>query len=145
MSTFYKAYNNPILNIIPSVVLRGLIRSDVKPKSMDGINLYLNAGWGVPNDYVNLVQRFENEEHKAGDIIIPDSKKYANNKIGVGKVLELGRTAKNETKLAEGDYVLYDYYSAYNDTSQNILTKYENIILQLSEEEAYKFLRSELL
>ena len=29
MSTFYKAYNNPILNIIPSVVLRGLIRSDV--------------------------------------------------------------------------------------------------------------------
>ena len=36
------------------------IRSDFKPKSMDGINLYLNAGWGVPNDYVNLVQRFEN-------------------------------------------------------------------------------------
>ncbi len=32
MSTFYKAYNNPILNIIPSVVLRGLIRSDVKPE-----------------------------------------------------------------------------------------------------------------
>ncbi len=30
MSTYYKAYNNPILNIIPSVVLRGLIRSDVK-------------------------------------------------------------------------------------------------------------------
>lgn len=30
MSTFYRAYNNPILNIIPSVVLRGLIRSDVK-------------------------------------------------------------------------------------------------------------------
>ncbi len=32
MSTFYKAYNNPILNIIPSVVLRGLIRSEVKPE-----------------------------------------------------------------------------------------------------------------
>jgi len=32
MSTYYKAYNNPILNIIPSVVLRGLIRSDVKPE-----------------------------------------------------------------------------------------------------------------
>lgn len=30
MATYYKAYNNPILNIIPSVVLRGLIRSDVK-------------------------------------------------------------------------------------------------------------------
>ena len=32
MSMYYKAYNNPILNIIPSVVLRGLIRSDVKPE-----------------------------------------------------------------------------------------------------------------
>ena len=32
MSTYYKAYNNPILNIIPSVVLRGLIRSDIKPE-----------------------------------------------------------------------------------------------------------------
>ena len=30
MATFYKAYNNPILNIIPSVVLRGLIRSEIK-------------------------------------------------------------------------------------------------------------------
>ena len=32
MSTFYKSYNNPILNIIPSVVLRGLIRSEVQPE-----------------------------------------------------------------------------------------------------------------
>ena len=32
MSTYYKAYNNPILNIIPSVVLRGLIRSGVNPE-----------------------------------------------------------------------------------------------------------------
>ena len=30
MQTFYKAYNNPILNIIPAVVLRGLIRSEIK-------------------------------------------------------------------------------------------------------------------
>ena len=29
MTTFYRSYNNPILNIIPSVVLRGLIRSDI--------------------------------------------------------------------------------------------------------------------
>ena len=35
MATFYKAYNNPILNIIPSVVLRGLIRSDVKPEDFE--------------------------------------------------------------------------------------------------------------
>ena len=35
MSAFYKAYNNPILNIIPSVVLRGLIRSDVKAEDFE--------------------------------------------------------------------------------------------------------------
>lgn len=35
MSTFYKSYNNPILNIIPAVVLRGLIRSDVKPEDFE--------------------------------------------------------------------------------------------------------------
>lgn len=29
MTTFYRSYNNPILNLIPSVVLRGLIRSDI--------------------------------------------------------------------------------------------------------------------
>ena len=35
MATYYKAYNNPILNIVPSVVLRGLIRSDVKPEDFE--------------------------------------------------------------------------------------------------------------
>ena len=35
MGTYYRAYNNPILNIIPSVVLRGLIRSDVKPEDFE--------------------------------------------------------------------------------------------------------------
>ena len=35
MSTFYKSYNNPILNIIPALVLRGLIRSEVKPEDFE--------------------------------------------------------------------------------------------------------------
>ncbi len=35
MTTFYRSYNNPILNIIPAVVLRGLIRSDVKPEDFE--------------------------------------------------------------------------------------------------------------
>ena len=35
MTTFYRSYNNPILNIIPSVVLRGLIRSEVKPEDFE--------------------------------------------------------------------------------------------------------------
>jgi len=35
MTTFYRSYNNPILNIIPSVVLRGLMRSDVTPEDFE--------------------------------------------------------------------------------------------------------------
>ena len=35
MTTFYRSYNNPILNIIPSVVLRGLIRSEVKAEDFE--------------------------------------------------------------------------------------------------------------
>ena len=35
MTTFYRSYNNPILNIIPSVVLRGLIRSEVKTEDFE--------------------------------------------------------------------------------------------------------------
>ena len=35
MSTFYRSYNNPILNIIPAVVLRGLIRSNIKAEDFE--------------------------------------------------------------------------------------------------------------
>lgn len=35
MTTFYRSYNNPILNIIPSVVLRGLIRSEIKVEEFE--------------------------------------------------------------------------------------------------------------
>ncbi len=35
MSTFYHSYNNPILNIIPAVVLRGLIRSNIKAEDFE--------------------------------------------------------------------------------------------------------------
>ena len=86
-----------------------------------------------------------NDEHKIGDIIIPDSKKYANNKMGVGKILEIGNNAKKETNLKIGDYVLYDYYSAYDNNGKNILTRFDNIIFQLTEDEAYQYLNSSLL
>lgn len=35
MSTYYNSYNNPILNSIPAVVLRGLVRSDVEPENFE--------------------------------------------------------------------------------------------------------------
>ena len=35
MSTFYNSYNNPILNLYPAVVLRGLVRSGITPENFE--------------------------------------------------------------------------------------------------------------
>ena len=35
MSTFYNSYNNPILNLYPAVVLRGLVRSNIQAEDFD--------------------------------------------------------------------------------------------------------------
>ncbi len=35
MSVFYNSYNNPILNLYPAVVLRGLVRSNITPEDFD--------------------------------------------------------------------------------------------------------------
>ncbi len=35
MSAFYNSYNNPILNLFPAVVLRGLVRSNIIPDDFD--------------------------------------------------------------------------------------------------------------
>ena len=35
MSTFYNSYNNPILNLFPAVVLRGLVRSGITPEDFE--------------------------------------------------------------------------------------------------------------
>lgn len=48
MSTFYSSYNNPILNLFPAVLLRGLVRSEIQPEDfseqskMTEITDYLN-------------------------------------------------------------------------------------------------------
>ncbi len=47
MSTYYKSFHNPIINQMPSVIVRGLIRSEIKPEDfenkerMDEIHAYL--------------------------------------------------------------------------------------------------------
>lgn len=47
MSTYYKSFHNPIINQMPSVVIRGLIRSEIKPEDfenkerMEEIHAYL--------------------------------------------------------------------------------------------------------
>ncbi len=80
MSTFYKAYNNPILNIIPSVVLRGLIRSDIKPEDfesqtkMNEILAYLEH---YLKDHAENYNVTEAKNYKVSLQYNPDTAKYA--------------------------------------------------------------------
>lgn len=92
-----------------------------------------------------LIERFENEEHKIGDIIIPDSKEYANDKMGVGRIVEIGNKAKLESNLDVGDYVLFDYYSIFCENRKHVIINYENIFMQMNKEESIKFLNGSLL
>jgi hypothetical protein len=73
-------------------------------------------------------------DKKYGNIILPHS--HAKNcSLGVAQVIRLGEEAKR-TGLSENDYVLYDYYSVFSNMPDYVLTNAENIILQITEEEA---------
>jgi len=79
MSTYYKSFHNPIINQMPSVIIRGLIRSEIKPEDfenkerMDEIHAYLahyiedhalNYGIDEAKNYsVELAQNPENSRY----------------------------------------------------------------------------------
>lgn len=78
MSTFYHSFNNPLINAIPSVVMRALIRSNIEPQDFDSqeamqkhceyINHYLqdhalNYGIAEAKDY-SVEIKFNTETQK---------------------------------------------------------------------------------
>ena len=92
-----------------------------------------------------LIEKLQKTDLRCvGGIYVPESKESQNLKIGVGKILDLGDEAKETYSLNVGDYVLYDYYSAFGDWKETIITNGENIILQLTEKEANDFLNRSL-
>lgn len=92
-----------------------------------------------------LIKRLTPESLRQVDgIFIPESSKYQNMKIGAGQIIALGNDAKTDYGVDVNDYVLYDYYSANGDNKDTIITKAENLIVKVSEEEAYKFISSGL-
>ncbi len=79
MSTYYKSFHNPIINQMPSVIVRGLIRSEIKPEDFENeermkeIHAYLahyiqdhaeNYGIDEAKNYsVSLTQNPENSKY----------------------------------------------------------------------------------
>ena len=80
MSMFYKAYNNPILNIIPSVVLRGLIRSEITPEdfeNQDKMNEILAYLDHYLKDHAENYNVAEAKNYKVSLKYNPDAARYA--------------------------------------------------------------------
>lgn len=50
-----------------------------------------------------------------------------------------------ESGLKVGDYVLYDYYSVYQNNNDYVITRVENIILRITQEEAESYLERYIL
>ena len=90
-------------------------------------------------DKVLLKKLINTLNKKYGDILIPQDV-GKNMSFGVAEVIDLGSSESiKDSGLNIGDFVLYDYYSVYNDNKEYVITKIENIILQLTREEAIKY------
>lgn len=80
-------------------------------------------------------------DKKYGNIFIPHSVEK-NQSMGIAEVIDLGNEAKKETNLKSGDFVLYDYYSVYENNSVYVITNAENIILYLTKDEAEYYINN---
>lgn len=78
-------------------------------------------------------------ERSSDGIIIPESVN-SNCSLGVAQVVELGDADQvRDSCLEVGDYVLYDYWSVYNDQTQHVITNVQNIVMKLTPEEASEY------
>jgi co-chaperonin GroES (HSP10) len=83
-------------------------------------------------------------DKKYGDIFIPHTSDK-NLSMGVAQIVDMGDKAKETTGLNIGDYVFYDYYSAFGNYPEYVVTKAENLIARLTEEEAKYYANNHLI
>lgn len=103
MSTYYNSYNNPILNSIPAVVLRGLVRSEVEAESfenqdkMNEVVEYLNK---YLKDHAKNYNVKEAENYSVELIYNPENAKYKI-KVNLGEDVEPTAITSNIIKSSE--------------------------------------------
>lgn len=73
-------------------------------------------------------------------IYLPVERKFKNNKIGTGKVLQASTQAMEEFGIGIGDYVLYDYYAAHGDYPDKVIVNATNLLLKMNKKEMENFL-----
>lgn len=79
-------------------------------------------------------------ERHYGDIIVPYLKNK-NSAIGVAQIVKLGNKITEEDGIHENDYVMYDYYSVFEDGPEYVITRSENIFMKVTKEEAEEIIK----
>lgn len=103
MSTYYHSYNNPILNSIPAVVLRGLVRSNIEIENFDDqdkmneIIDYLNK---YLKDHAKNYNIQEAENYTVELKYNPENAKY-NIKLNLGESVDSVVIGQNIIKSSE--------------------------------------------
>lgn len=103
MSTYYHSYNNPILNSIPAVVLRGLVRAEIEVENfedqdkMNQIIEYLNK---YLKDHAQNYNIQEAENYTVELKYNPENAKY-NIKLNLGESLDPVIIGSNIIKSSE--------------------------------------------
>ena len=95
-------------------------------------------------DMVLLKKLVPTLDKKYGDIFIPHTIDK-NASMGVAQIVDLGEQAKEQTALKKGDYIMYDYYSAFGNYPEYVITRAENLILKLTKAEAEHYANSYLI
>lgn len=133
MSAYYHSYNNPILNSIPAVVLRGLVRSEIEVENFDDQDRM--------NDVVDYLNRYLQDHAKnyniqeATDYSVslkynPENAKY-NIKLDMGEDSEPVLITSNIIKSSEYKRLK----TAYPQIRNFLIEEEEKLVLETDSEQ----------
>lgn len=133
MSAYYHSYNNPILNSIPAVILRGLVRSEIEPEDfenqdkMNGIVEYLN---NYLKDHAKNYNVKEAENYSVELVYNPENAKYKI-KLNLGEHFESTAITANIIKSTE----YKNLKNAYPLIRNFLIEEEEKLILETDSEQ----------
>jgi co-chaperonin GroES (HSP10) len=108
---------------------------------------FMNVKYGKLNpvgEFV-LIERMDPVDLKMSDgIYIPESDTWENNRIGIGKIVQISEAEAEKLGVNVDDIVMYDFHSAHNTKDKVHITKSENIFMTLTPSEAVDFLNGTL-
>jgi len=133
MSTYYHSYNNPILNSIPAVVLRGLVRSELEfedfenQEKMDEVVEYLNK---YLKDHATNYNIQDAGNYSVELKYNPENAKYTI-KLDLGEKLEATTITANIIKSSE----FKKLKTAYPQIRSFLIEEEEKLILETDSEQ----------